>query len=393
MSRPIRFDGWSLDPDSGELTRDGEKIRLQDQPLQILQALLASPGRVVTREELVSRLWPRGIVDFETGLNTAMRRLRSALREDADAPRYIETLPRRGYRFIGTVDEAKQGADHELQTQLLGSGDPLSQRTDCLVIVHSPLQAEVGRRYLLAKDVTTIGRGLENDIVLASQSVSRRHTRIEFRSREVFVVDAASTNGTFINDDSKPVRDGKLQPGNVLRVGDRSFAYLCGPDLEAQHQDVMARIAMTDSTTGAASRKHLDTLLSDEIQRAQRHGRPLSLLMIGVDHAREHHSGFGELIGDATLRTFATTLQKRLRPQDRLGRYGDREFCVLMPETTLPGALKIAEELPALMAGGTASGTPPLTIAAGAVTLEDNMQLADLYRVAEQSLERSRRRS
>jgi diguanylate cyclase (GGDEF)-like protein len=334
-------------------------------------------------------------VDFETGLNTAMRRLRSALREDADAPRYIETLPRRGYRFIGTMagdaprNASPESADHELQTQLMGS-EAAAQRTDCLVIVHSPQQAEVGRRHLLGKDVTTIGRGLENDIVLASHSISRRHTRIEFRNGKVFVVDAASTNGTFINDDSKPVRDGPLQPGDVLRIGDRSFAYLHGADIEAQQHDLMARIAMTDGASGAASRKHLDALLTEEIQRAQRHGRPLSLLMIGIEHARDR-SDHGELIGDATLRTFATTLHKRLRPQDRLGRYGDREFCVLMPETTLAGALKIADELPALIAGGTASGTPPLTVVAGAATLAGSMQLVDLYRAAELSLERSRR--
>lgn len=98
------FDGWVLRVDTGELTKDGCKIRLQQQPLQILDALLSQPGEVVTREQLIARLWPKGVVDFDTGLNSAVRKLRVALRDEADTPRYIETVPRKGYRFIGSID-------------------------------------------------------------------------------------------------------------------------------------------------------------------------------------------------------------------------------------------------------------------------------------------------
>ena len=105
------FDGWTLRGASGELEKDGRRIRLQDQPLQILEALLAAPGEVVTREQLIARLWPKGIVDFETSLNTAVRKLRVALADDAETPRYIETLPRKGYRFIGTITSPGTGVD------------------------------------------------------------------------------------------------------------------------------------------------------------------------------------------------------------------------------------------------------------------------------------------
>ena len=94
----IRFDGWVLRTDSGELTRDGTVVRLQDQPLQVLLALLDRPGVMVAREQLITRLWPTGVVDYETGLNTVVRKLRAALGDDAGEPRYIETIPRRGYR-------------------------------------------------------------------------------------------------------------------------------------------------------------------------------------------------------------------------------------------------------------------------------------------------------
>ena len=99
----IRFDGWSLRGQPRELLKDGARVRLQEQPLQILDELLANPGEVVTREQLIARLWPKRIVDFDSALNAAMRRLRAALGDEAETPRYIETIPRHGYRFIGTV--------------------------------------------------------------------------------------------------------------------------------------------------------------------------------------------------------------------------------------------------------------------------------------------------
>ena len=102
--REIRFDGWTVNFESGEITRDGDTHRLPDQPLQILEELVSRPGEVVTREQLIARLWPKGVVEFDTGLNSAVRKLRVAFGDDADTPRYIETLPRRGYRFIAALD-------------------------------------------------------------------------------------------------------------------------------------------------------------------------------------------------------------------------------------------------------------------------------------------------
>src|ERR1044072_3854729 len=102
--RVTSFDGWVLHADVGELAKDGRKIRLQQLPLLVLQELLARPGELGTREQLIARLWPKGVVDFDTGLNTAVRKLRVALEDVADVPRYIETIPRKGYRFVGKID-------------------------------------------------------------------------------------------------------------------------------------------------------------------------------------------------------------------------------------------------------------------------------------------------
>jgi DNA-binding winged helix-turn-helix (wHTH) protein/tetratricopeptide (TPR) repeat protein len=112
----IHFDGWILRRSSGELVKDGVSVRLQSQPLAILEELLARPGEVVTREALIAKLWPRGVVEFDTALNSAMRRLRTALGEHAGSSRYIETIPKRGYRFIGQLESPPaQGAPGSVQ--------------------------------------------------------------------------------------------------------------------------------------------------------------------------------------------------------------------------------------------------------------------------------------
>ncbi len=108
---PIRFGVFEVDLASGELRKQGVRIKLQEQPFQALIALLERPGEVLTREELQKRLWPSDTtVDFDRGLNKAIARVRDALGDDADNPRFIETLPSRGYRFLTQVEPASSPA-------------------------------------------------------------------------------------------------------------------------------------------------------------------------------------------------------------------------------------------------------------------------------------------
>lgn len=113
---PIRFATFELNPETGELRNKGAKIRIEGQPLLVLQVLLEKPGELVTRDELKQRLWPTDtFVDFDHSINVAIKRLREALQDSAASPRFIETLPRRGYRFIypvngGTPTEAPEPA-------------------------------------------------------------------------------------------------------------------------------------------------------------------------------------------------------------------------------------------------------------------------------------------
>ena len=103
-SRVVRFGVYEADLRAGELRKQGLRLRLPEQPFQLLAILLEHSGQVVTREELQKRLWPDGtFVDFEQGLNAAVKRLREVLGDSAESPRFIETLARRGYRFIESL--------------------------------------------------------------------------------------------------------------------------------------------------------------------------------------------------------------------------------------------------------------------------------------------------
>lgn len=104
----LRFDEFEIDLRSGELWERGNRVRLQDQPFQVLRVLLERPGDLVTRDELKQTLWPSDtFVDFDDGLNTAVRKLRDVLGDSAEKPRFIETIPRRGYRFVGGLADLR----------------------------------------------------------------------------------------------------------------------------------------------------------------------------------------------------------------------------------------------------------------------------------------------
>jgi TolB-like protein/DNA-binding winged helix-turn-helix (wHTH) protein len=108
----VRFGPFAADLRAGEVHKHGTKLRLHGQPVQVLGLLLERPGDVVTREELRARLWDsETFVDFEHGLHAAVNKLRVALNDAADHPRFIETIPRRGYRFIGTIESSEQSPE------------------------------------------------------------------------------------------------------------------------------------------------------------------------------------------------------------------------------------------------------------------------------------------
>ena len=100
----VRFGAFEADVQTGELRKNGVKLKFSGQPFHVLAILLERPGEVITREELQKRLWPDTFVDVERNLNTAVNKIREVLGDSAETPRFVETLPRRGYRFIGELE-------------------------------------------------------------------------------------------------------------------------------------------------------------------------------------------------------------------------------------------------------------------------------------------------
>jgi Tol biopolymer transport system component/DNA-binding winged helix-turn-helix (wHTH) protein len=137
----IRFGVFELALRAGELRRQGVKVKLQEQPFDVLLMLLEHPGRVVTREELQKKLWPADtFVDFEHGINAAVKRLREALDDSADNPRFVETLARRGYRFIAPVDVGAGLVPAQGRPQ----GAPLRIRRWAMVLLVAAIAAALG---------------------------------------------------------------------------------------------------------------------------------------------------------------------------------------------------------------------------------------------------------
>jgi two-component system cell cycle response regulator len=287
-------------------------------------------------------------------------------------------------------------SDYDVKTRVTGLEQLKMGQSGqgCLVVIHAPVQTDLGRLHTLAKEITTIGRGRDNDIVLPSDCVSRRHSRLELRDERVYVVDLASTNGTYVNDESQPVRERPLERGDRLRVGDTIFKYLSGSDIEVQYHEILFRMTVTDGLTNLSNRKQLDATLHEEIPRARRHARELSVLMLDIDHFKKINDTYGHLAGDSVLRGLAAILQKRLRPNDRLGRYGGEEFCAILPETGLANAAKIGEELRALVEAHAFVADDKrinVTVSIGAGCLGEGMDIAGLYGRADEMLYQAKR--
>src|SRR5215469_1316383 len=123
-SERLRVGEFEVDLRCGEVRLNGDKVRLQQRPFQILAALLQRPGEVVTRDEIRQNLWPTDtFVDFEHSINTAVNKLREALGDDVENPRFIETLPRYGYRLISPVEIVETNGAH-LETEILPASPP-----------------------------------------------------------------------------------------------------------------------------------------------------------------------------------------------------------------------------------------------------------------------------
>ena len=192
----LRFDVFAADLRAGELFKSGRKIKLQVLPFQVLALLLERPGEIVRREELQAKLWPADtFLDFDHSLNTAIKKLRQALGDDKKKPRFVETLPKRGYRFIGNVEQAARlpapAKDREaaLQVGRVAKLCACSQLSFTLVSVDTDAARErekldaanddVGLSLLIASQrLLMVGRGTQVRILEVQTAESRAQVRI-----------------------------------------------------------------------------------------------------------------------------------------------------------------------------------------------------------------------
>lgn len=206
VERLVRFGAFEADLTTGELRRMGVRVAIQEQPFQVLIALVERPGALVTREELRSRIWPDEVfVDFDHGLNKAVSKLRAALGDEDSTPRFVETLPRRGYRFIAAVSSGSVSAGPTIVARLLYEGTTI------------PLLA----------GVHVIGRDEGSAVCLNSSTVSRAHARLIASADATTIEDLGSKNGTRVN--GSTIGDSTaLRNGDQIQVGSISLTFLMG---------------------------------------------------------------------------------------------------------------------------------------------------------------------
>jgi two-component system cell cycle response regulator len=204
---------------------------------------------------------------------------------------------------------------------------------------------QFGEIFPLAPDKDfVLGRREDADVQIRDDGVSRRHASIRVQGEGAVVKDLESANGTYV--DGKRVPDARVRDGARIQVGGQTtLKFIWADELDARYQMKLAEGALQDSLTGLYNRRHFDERLGAELAAAQRHGRPVSLLMIDVDHFKSVNDEHGHLAGDEALKMVAFILRGAVRKEDVLARYGGEEFVVVARETALDGARALAERI------------------------------------------------
>lgn len=229
----------------------------------------------------------------------------------------------------------------------------------------------LGKKYDLINDEGIIGRSSECWISIKEEDISRNHARLVVTAGRVKVEDLGSTNGTFVN--KKKVKESFLDNGDQLRCGNTVFKFLSEGSVDSIYHDELWRQATLDPLTRVFNRKHFNQEIEAEFGRARRYGRPLTLLMMDIDHFKRVNDTHGHPAGDYVLKTTAAIVKETLRAQDVFARYGGEEFALVLPETNNENAFVLAEKLRIKIDGSGyeyAGKKIPITISIGVATLK-----------------------
>jgi diguanylate cyclase (GGDEF)-like protein len=263
---------------------------------------------------------------------------------------------------------------------------------DCLVVIYAPTSDQLGKRFSLSDAPIRVGRGTDNDVVLHSDSVSRRHALIEAYSGGYRISDMRSTNGTYVNDE--PIEAQDLHRGDQIKIGDTILKFLSGADLESQYHETIYRMTITDGLTGIHNKRYFVEQLDRELSRASRHGRPLSIVLCDIDHFKAVNDEHGHLAGDHVLKEVAQLARERLRPDDVLARYGGEELAIILPETDLEGGVRIADDLRRILAAASfvfEDEAIDVTVSCGVAQLDPAWSAHEFVREADGQLYEAKR--
>jgi diguanylate cyclase (GGDEF)-like protein len=262
------------------------------------------------------------------------------------------------------------------------------------VVIYTKQPTLLGKRFVLDTSPTKVGRGADNEIVLDGDSVSRRHAQFERKGESWNVSDVGSTNGTYCNDE-QIAGQVMLRNGDRVKVGPTIFKFLSGADVEAQYHEEIYRLTIMDGLTQIYNARYLYEALEREIIRGRRHERDLSVLMFDIDHFKRINDVHGHLAGDFVLKELARIVLQRIRRDEVFARYGGEEFAIILPETSIEGAISLAETLRARVEEHTfafQADTIKVTISIGCAQLTDSDKVAsELIKRADELLYTAKR--
>lgn len=213
-----------------------------------------------------------------------------------------------------------------------------------LIVITSPSSSAVGRMYRVTKDEIVLGRGIQSDILVDDDGVSRYHAKIVLRADKRVLVDLDSTNGTFLN--GAKAKESVLQEGDKIQMGRATvLKYTVQDALDETYHRELYDSAVKDGLTGIHNRRYFLERLKAEFQHSQRHKRTLSLMLFDLDHFKTVNDTHGHRAGDAVLRTMAEAVSKAMRGGDVFARIGGEEFACILRETDHTSALRFGERL------------------------------------------------
>lgn len=230
--------------------------------------------------------------------------------------------------------------DDTTRVTALNSVGAGSGGTDCLIEIYG---RHLGRKYDLHENICMIGRDPQNNIVLESDSVSRRHAVLEMADNGRTLRDLGSTNGSYLNDIQ--VRSALLSNGDLVKIGDTIFKYLVGANIESMYHEEIYNMTISDGLTQISNKRHFQEYLEKEFARARRYKRDLALIMFDLDFFKRINDDFGHLTGDYVLKEIAVAVKPRIRAEELFARFGGEEFVVVLPEASLSQAELFAEDL------------------------------------------------